>query len=376
MSSSGTININGNNKIKKIVIKDGTDFLQINEIKIITDTNKELIDSDVTYNNTKGVYTGYPLKNLFDKNTNSMFHSGSKGDTLTITLKTPNLIKSIQIFNRLDCCKDRINNYNLYLVNDLNTVTGPTSLSSVNNSNNNYTYNINYITSAFNSALSSAIPSSSSNSALTSTTSSSIPSSSFNSALTSATSSAIPSSSSNSALTSKTSSAIPSSSFNSYISSRNNSSSLSFSGAFPPPNISSYSSSNKKTSNIVDNKENKETTCKKEDSSRPDITKILFSDSTLLNVNFNYNSNNNINNNNGKDFRRNSENNLVDNIDNNYLINKNVTNIIRKVPQPLNEVRNNYRRHINTHIPCPIMINKPWSDYKSGDNEIEGFNIN
>jgi len=137
--------ISGNNKVKKIVIKDGSDYLQINEIKIFT--TRELGNSDLTYSNVKGIWGGsaYPLTNLFDKNTYSMFHPEYAADTLTITLNTSDYIQYIEIYNRLDCCKDRIHNYNLYLYNDSDVQIGKTNLAKVNNAYVNfYRFTITY----------------------------------------------------------------------------------------------------------------------------------------------------------------------------------------------------------------------------------------
>jgi hypothetical protein len=46
------------------------------------------------------------------------------------------------------------------------------------------------------------------------------------------------------------------------------------------------------------------------------------------------------------------------------------------ISQPLNEMvsRRNHRRYNNENI-CPLMINTPWSEYKSGDSEPEPYNL-
>jgi hypothetical protein len=124
---------------------------------------------------------------------------------------------------------------------------------------------------------------------------------------------------------------------------------------------------------------------KEEDYTKPDINKILLSDSTLLNVNINYNSENDINSIKkdevessdlrGRPLRnRKDPEDLVDVADNNILLNKYANNIIKRIPQPFNELRNN-RNNKNSNIPCPILVNQPWTEYKSGDSEPDGYNI-
>ena len=110
---------------------------------------------------------------------------------------------------------------------------------------------------------------------------------------------------------------------------------------------------------------------------KPDINKILLSDSTLLNVNINYNSNNNINKENRGEYKNRNNNNIkpVDAVDNDYLLNNYAANIIKRIPQPFNELRNNYKNSSNKNTPCPILINQPWTEYKSGDSDPEGYNI-
>ena len=50
-------------------------------------------------------------------------------------------------------------------------------------------------------------------------------------------------------------------------------------------------------------------------------------------------------------------------------------NSFEKIPQALNELRNadSYRRNKNNV--CPLQVNVPWTEYKSGDSEPEPFNL-
>jgi len=47
--------------------------------------------------------------------------------------------------------------------------------------------------------------------------------------------------------------------------------------------------------------------------------------------------------------------------------------IPRKVPQPLNQLMNTKKNKENTV--CPLMVNTPWTEYKSGDSEPEPYNL-
>ncbi len=50
------------------------------------------------------------------------------------------------------------------------------------------------------------------------------------------------------------------------------------------------------------------------------------------------------------------------------------TNCIKEVPQPLNELINANKYKENKNV-CPLMVNTPWTEYKSGDSEPEPYNL-
>ena len=49
-------------------------------------------------------------------------------------------------------------------------------------------------------------------------------------------------------------------------------------------------------------------------------------------------------------------------------------NCITEVPQPLNELINTRKYKENKNV-CPLMINTPWTEYKTGDSEPEPYNL-
>jgi len=154
---------------------------------------------------------------------------------------------------------------------------------------------------------------------------------------------------------------------------------------------------------------------------KPDINKILLEnpiDKTIspININISYNSQNSINeldNNEKKNdidykpYRDNTNNknkskNLGSYCDNSrvynnsdwiygsnawtndpdyYIPNKGCSNkyekdnnCITEVPQPLNELINTRKYKENKNV-CPLMINTPWTEYKTGDSEPEPYNL-
>jgi hypothetical protein len=154
---------------------------------------------------------------------------------------------------------------------------------------------------------------------------------------------------------------------------------------------------------------------------KPDINKILLENpigktTSPLNINISYNSQNSINeldNNEKKNdidykpYRDNTNNknkskNLGSYCDNSrvynnsdwiygsnawtndpdyYIPNKGCSNkyekdnnCITEVPQPLNELINTRKYKENKNV-CPLMINTPWTEYKTGDSEPEPYNL-
>ena len=49
-------------------------------------------------------------------------------------------------------------------------------------------------------------------------------------------------------------------------------------------------------------------------------------------------------------------------------------NCVKEVPQPLNELINTRKYKENKNV-CPLMINTPWTEYKTGDSEPEPYNL-
>lgn len=49
-------------------------------------------------------------------------------------------------------------------------------------------------------------------------------------------------------------------------------------------------------------------------------------------------------------------------------------NCVTEVPQPLNELINTRKYRENKNV-CPLMVNTPWTEYKTGDSEPEPYNL-
>jgi len=151
---------------------------------------------------------------------------------------------------------------------------------------------------------------------------------------------------------------------------------------------------------------------------KPDINKFVLENpiknGTPLNINISYNSQNSLNeidNNNNTSKECNKENkcneikenkcnemkenkskNLGNNCDNSRIYNNGdwiygssawtndpdyyipEKNKVKEISQPLNELINSKKYKENKNV-CPLMINTPWTEYKSGDSEPEPYNL-
>ena len=81
-----------------------------------------------------GQHPNFPLSRAYDNNENSLFHSNTSIDTLTITLNPAVNISSVQISNRMDCCWTRIQNYDIVFYNN-NQILASHSLLTLGKSN-------------------------------------------------------------------------------------------------------------------------------------------------------------------------------------------------------------------------------------------------
>jgi hypothetical protein len=57
-----------------------------------------------------------------------------------------------------------------------------------------------------------------------------------------------------------------------------------------------------------------------------------------------------------------------------YIPTKDIRKSFNEIPQPLNELINSKKYKGKTEV-CPLMINTPWTEYKSGDSEPEPYNL-
>jgi hypothetical protein len=58
-----------------------------------------------------------------------------------------------------------------------------------------------------------------------------------------------------------------------------------------------------------------------------------------------------------------------------YYIPTDCKNMVKEIPQTLNELINSKKYRDNNKTPSPLMINTPWTEYKSGDSDPEPFNL-
>lgn len=138
-------------KVKIIKIAGGNDFINLSEIVIVTESNKQLGYNDLIFSNDNNnrVYAddtyNYGFKNLVNGNIYQypMYHSTNINARLTMQLNNPDYIKSIIIYNRNDCCRNRIENYYLYLYNESSKELVSTKLDGVYREWP-YKYNIEY----------------------------------------------------------------------------------------------------------------------------------------------------------------------------------------------------------------------------------------
>ena len=140
---------------------------------------------------------------------------------------------------------------------------------------------------------------------------------------------------------------------------------------------------------------------------KPDINKFVLENpiknSSPLNINISYNSQNSVNEidnnsscnkecNKERPIKENKSKNLGNNCDNSRIYNNSdwiygssawnndpdyyipEKNRVKEIPQPLNELINTRKYKEDKNV-CPLMINTPWSEYKSGDSEPEPYNL-
>jgi len=127
----------------------------------------------------------------------------------------------------------------------------------------------------------------------------------------------------------------------------------------------------------------------------PDLNKILLSNPLPLNINISYNAQNSVNEinnesdkNNGNDKNNLNRNNLNRNLGGNYgdsRININSDWIYGEnawtnypdyyIPEKNKLIGLNNLKNREIKTPCPLMINTPWSEYLSGDSNLEPYNF-
>jgi hypothetical protein len=126
----------------------------------------------------------------------------------------------------------------------------------------------------------------------------------------------------------------------------------------------------------------------------PDITKYLSEKYLPFNINISYNAQNSTNNLNNNDNIPNKHNNNtntntknlgpIGNCDSSRIYNNSdwiygsnawTNNPDYYIPNKINEISLSKLKNNNNNTVCPLEINKPWSEYKSGDSDPEPFNL-
>ena len=87
----------------------------------------------------KTFYPSYPAGHLIDNNINNFAHtlSSTTGIWIRVKLEKPAAIKQIKIYNRYECCKDRMVGLSVYIKLDENITT---SCGSIENTMDMYTF--------------------------------------------------------------------------------------------------------------------------------------------------------------------------------------------------------------------------------------------
>ena len=92
-------------------------WINLNEITVL-DTSGAVIkywEGGNTVSMRNGDHSTARYPNFYDNNENTLAHSNTPIDTLTIKFATPVKVGSVQITNRKDCCWTRIQNYDLLI---------------------------------------------------------------------------------------------------------------------------------------------------------------------------------------------------------------------------------------------------------------------
>lgn len=137
-------------KVKGIIIQKNTEgkevtppasrTFQIGEIKAYRRDGSLLTAKDYAkaeYNKevNTGVALTYPATNAIDGDVNTFTHTNGESaefgmHILFLTLKEPTDISRVEVFNRVDCCADRLDGAVLIFTNEKDVITGAMKLTS------------------------------------------------------------------------------------------------------------------------------------------------------------------------------------------------------------------------------------------------------
>jgi len=92
-----------------------TSMINLSELVIYDKNNKRIPYWNHQVYFEGGDWSGLPVHGLWNNDHGSMGHSLNPRANLIVNFNTPQEVGSVQITNRLDCCEDRIQNYNLVI---------------------------------------------------------------------------------------------------------------------------------------------------------------------------------------------------------------------------------------------------------------------
>jgi hypothetical protein len=124
--------------VKSVRVAGGTDYLSISQL-VIKDQNGNNVAPNGTTSSSGNWGSGSSERAAIDGTQAARpfpleYHSNNKGGFFQVTLPQPTKLSSITIYNRSDCCQDRLAGYKVSLLDSNNTVlftSGPLKADSV-----------------------------------------------------------------------------------------------------------------------------------------------------------------------------------------------------------------------------------------------------
>lgn len=104
--------------------------LHLAELEIYDKNNRKLAFNEVDIKYDSRSLIDYPANLLMDNNLDNFIHTldGLPKPTITVTLKVPQPLKSVVVYNRKNCCQNRLSNAILELYDTNNKIYKATTL--------------------------------------------------------------------------------------------------------------------------------------------------------------------------------------------------------------------------------------------------------